>query len=632
MENNSHGKFTPKILSLSIDHNSYQTKVYEKVKNTKKAIIFPIFHYQGDAQYIDLIEPLVEKGYKVITVNLLSVGDKVLFFNYYYSVFETFYNDLSSKGLIDNCEITLLGVGIGANLVSYMQLTEITFSRMILISPVNKYKGEYSISREISRFKVPTFIFYGQFDKENSVDSRFAIYTKAKNNPKVTFSTYPCTGHYLYYHGPVAMELDPLYHNNNIAFDYYNAKLNERFFEHLLNDLEGKPNSKRICLITETFPLFSMGKGTSIEFLRKELSKLGYETYITGLWRKHEDFNKIPTSYIPIVANLSKEVNGNSNYVTLSGFNVTRNARLLAMFGFSYIHLYSEFQMSQVANELSKITGIKMPVTYHTLWKLYYEGKINKMIGNVSHSAAKQFIRSNTFKIAPVIITQSKKSYLIFKNESRFDKDIRVIPTPMNKDIFYFNKTDEINTEILRKEHQLKNKKIIGYVNKTSIEKNTYELISYVSRLSNEIKNLVLLIVGTGSATLSLKKYAKKMHIEDKVIFVENVTDEERKCYFHLFDAFVTGSDFELQGSPYFESAYCGTPIIAKEDEAIDGLFKDKKNAYIYKDFYQFAERIEKALFGKNKEIISNAKELTKEYSPDKWAKQMLKIYQEINK
>lgn len=644
MINVHHGQYLSKTMSFVIDHNSYSVKTYDKKQNTKKVIIFPIFHYQGDDQYIDLIEPIVERGYRVITINLLSKGDKVLFFNYYYTVFESLFSDIDSKGLLKGTDVTLLGMGIGANLVSYMGLSEIKFNRMILISPVNKYKGEYMISREIDKFKMPVYVFYGQFDKQNSIDSRYAIFAKAHDNKNVTFSCYPCTGHYLYYHGPVSMELEKLYRNNNIdvllgedkknqsIFLPNNAKLNDTFFMHLFNALEDKKNPRRICLITETFPMFSMGKGTSINFLQKELTKLGYEVYLTGLWKKHEDFNKIPTTFIPVIANISKEVNNDPNYILLSGFMPQKIAKMLAMFGFDYLHLYTAFQMSTVALELSKITGINMPVTYHTLWKLYYESSINTTIGNIAHKAAKQFYKTKAYKECPVIITQSKKSYLIFKNEPRIEKDIRVIPTPMNTDKFYFNKTDENNTEILRKEHQLKNKKIIGYVNKTSIEKNTYEIISYFSRLAKEIDNLVLMIVGTGSATEKLQKFAKKKKVLEKIIFVNDVTDDERKCYFHLFDAFVTGSDFELQGSPYFESAYSGTPIIAKEDEAIEDLFKDGVNAYIYKDFYQFAERVEKALFSNNKKIVGAAKELSKEYSPEKWAKQMLKIYHELNR
>ena len=71
--------------------------------------------------------------------------------------------------------------------------------------------------------------------------------------------------------------------------------------------------------------------------------------------------------------------------------------------------------------------------------------------------------------------------------------------------------------------------------------------------------------------------------------------------------------------------------ILAKKDKAIEGIFEDGVNAYIYEDFYQWAERIEKALFKNNKKIIDKAKETMKQFTPDKWAKKIANIYIELN-
>ena len=70
-----------KTLTLTYEHNPYVVNIYIPKKSKGKTIVFPIFNYQGDAQYTDLIYPIVEEGYKVISVNLLNKGDRVLFFN-----------------------------------------------------------------------------------------------------------------------------------------------------------------------------------------------------------------------------------------------------------------------------------------------------------------------------------------------------------------------------------------------------------------------------------------------------------------------------------------------------------------------------------------------------------------------
>ena len=98
-----------------------------------------------------------------------------------------------------------------------------------------------------------------------------------------------------------------------------------------------------------------------------------------------------------------------------------------------------------------------------------------------------------------------------------------------------------------------------------------------------------------------------------------------------LFDVFVTASNFETQGLTYFEAACSGALILAKKDKAIEGVFEDGVNAYIYEDFYQWAERLEKALFKNNKKIVDKAKETMKQFTPDKWAKKIANIYIELN-
>ena len=633
-----------KSLSLTLDRNPYKVNIYYSRSDCKKTIIFPIFHYQGEEQYVDLISTLLKQNYRIITVNLLNIGDKVLTFSYYFNIFKEFYLEMLEEKLLPTQNIILLGVGIGANLVSYMHLVpEVKFDKMVLISPLNRFKSDYSISKEIANFKKPTYICFGQFDKANNIDARFAIYQKGKDNKNVHFDAFSCTGHYLYYEALTSMQLDKMKTNSGVdvamgvdrrnfkVFLPNNPQLNDLFFKHLYNFLNGVENPKKILIITETFPYYALGKGTSVLFLQRELSKLGYETYITGLWKKHDDFSLLPAFSIPVFGFVSKKSKTNKELIVLREKNYQKAAKMLATFGFSYLHLYSDYRMSEVGLELSRLTGIKMPYTYHTLWKLYYSQKINEIIKDTSKKFANQFIRSKVYKLSPIIITQSKKSYDIFTSKSHGKKDVRINTTPMNNDIFIFNKTDGVNVEIIRKENDLVGKKIIGYVNKVSIEENTFEIIEYFSKLIKEDKKIVLMIIGCGAATDKLKNYAYKVGAVDRIIFVESITNEERKLYFHLFDAFVTGSDFELQGSPYFEAAACGTPIVAKASHTTEEFFEDKKNAYIYEDLQQFAEKIEAALYGNNKIIVNNAKKLLTKYNQEKWAKEMLKIYKELN-
>ena len=637
-------KKIPKTYSFEVDHNPYEVNSYNNTSTFGKAIIFPIFHYEGERQFLDLLQPILDKGYHVITINLLSKGDHVLFFNYYFSVFEKILLEIIQHRIIKNEQMILMGFGVGAYLLSYSHNIKVRgITKMILISPVNKYKDEYFLSREIEKVKLPTYVFFGQFDTVNSVETRFQIFENGNKNPKVHFQCYPATGHFVYYKDAISLDMEKNYKKHNYdlcvgenskyksSYLPDNVEYNEKFYEHMFNILEDVPLKKRVALLTDVFPLFINGVSTVVGLLKKELDKLGYETYIVALWDKSVDFKELPNDYIPILATPANLVKGHSELHLLKSFSFQKYAKSLCPFGFEYLHLHTEYSMSQIALFLAKYTGINMVYTYHTLWKLYYEKKFGKMMGDITYKTAKELLFSKVYKECAVITVPSYKSYEILKEEN-VSKDIRIIPSSIDSEKFKTNKEDLEIIKKLKEEYGLKGKKVLGYVGRVSTEKNIVEILDYISRVKSEIPNIMFMIVGVGDAVKALKKTVKKLKIEKHVIFVGEVENSKLKHYYPLFDVFVTASNFETQGLTYFEAATCGTLILAKDDKALEGVFEDGKNAYIYKDFYGWTERLEKALFRNSKKIVDAAKETMKQYASQKWAKKIVSIYQEINK
>ena len=635
-----------KTLTLTYEHNPYEVNIYSPKKSKGKTVVFPIFNYQTDKQYIDLIYPIVEEGYKVISINLLNKGDRVLFFNYYYDVFGELLEDLNLKKMFGKDEIVVMGFGIGANLASYMNFyksEDIHISKIILLSPINKYKCDYKISKEIVHFRIPTHIFFGQFDKVVDIDTRYSMFINGRNNPNVTFTCYPATGHYLYYDGLVSMEMEKLYRNSGFdmlvgesgkhkaPFLPSERMFNKQFLTHLFNDIEGIPNPKRIALLGDLNPYLITGVKTDVELLQEELDKLGYETYVVFLWKKYNDFNLLPTNHhVPVIATKVKAVPGYENLELLNTYSWGTNAKMLALFGFNYLHLHTDYSMSKIAIELAQITRINMPYTFHTTWKMYYDNARGKLAKDISYKSAKTLLYKNIYKECPTIVVPSLKSQSVLKDDLHH-KDIRVVPSPIDADKFVLSKEDRIQVAQLRIKYRLKGKKILGYVGKISTEKDIVEIIYYISQVVNEIPNLMFMIVTEGDATKQLQKYAKRLKVEDHIIYVGPVPHEELKLYYALFDVFVTSSNFETQGSTYFEAANCGTLILAKEDKALEGIFEDGKNAYLYDGFYSWLERLEKALFSDNLAITTEAKNTMKLYTKDKWAKKMLALYTELN-
>ncbi len=640
MKNNRKLRKEPKSYKFELDHNPYEVLSYNNTSTKGQAIVFPVFHYQGENQYMDLLNPILDGGYHVIVVKFLNKGDRVLFFNYYVGILARLILEAIQHKIIKNESIVFMGFGVGALLASYMEQSKLRgITKFILISPVNRYKDEYSISQNVEKYRVPTYIFYGQNDSVVTVESKFSIFEKGKDNPKVTFFSYPVCGHFLYYKDTLSLKVENEFHKDD--YDLFigetrqsyipdEVKYNEKFFEHLFAVLEDKPLKKRIGLLTDCFPLFVNGVSTVINLLQVELEKLGYETYIVALWDKKAPYDQLPPSYIPILGTTPLFIKGHKDLHLLKTFSYQKNAKALAMFGFDYLHLHTEYSMSQIALHLAKYTGIRMVYTYHTLWKMYYEQKFGKFGGDITYTAAKELFFSKVYKECPTIIVPSRKSYEILTEDSGA-KDVRIIPSSINQERFKMSREDLAEVNKLREKYNLKGKKVIGYVGRVSTEKNIVETLHNISQIKAEIPNIIFLIVGTGDAVKLLKKTIKELNIEENVLFVGEVENTKLKFYYSLFDVFVTASSFETQGLTYFEAACCNTLILAKKDKAIEGIFEDGVNAYIYEDFYQWVERIEKALFNNNKKITDAAKETMKKYTPEKWAKKMVGIYKELN-
>lgn len=635
-----------KSQTLEFDHNPYEVSFYNMKSNkSHQTIVFPIFHYEGLRQYYDLVSPLINKGYKVVVVNLLTKSDRVLFFNYYFQIFSRVVHELFRLKLLEKDEkLTMMGFGLGAYLISYCQIHHLVdASKMILVSPINHYRDEFQISRLIQEIDIPTYIHFGQSDSVVDEESRFRIYEKGRLNPKVHFSSYPICGHYLYYKDILSIRLENVYRENNYDMFIGDSRkyktsalpeisvVNEHFYNHLFNELDDIPNKKRICLLTDVFPLFVNGVNVVVDLLKRELEKLGYEVYVAALWNSKVSFKELPDDhYIPIKAGYAYFLKGHRELEMFETLNFTKQAKILAPFGFDYLHLHTEYSMGQIALRLSKYTGVKLLYTYHTLWNLYYQQKFGKLMGDITYKAAKRLLFTRIYKSCDIITVPSKKSYDILKSDSNKD-NIRIIPSAINVARFDITREDTLVIKRLKEQYKLKGKKVLGYVGRVSLEKNITETLEYVSKVKTEIPNIMFMIVGVGDAVPSLKKAAEKYNLVDNVIFIGEIENSKLKYYYSLFDVFVTASNFETQGLTYFESAASGTVILAKKDRAIEDIFIDKENAFIYDSYQEWHDRLRQAIFGNNNEIIKNAKKLMNKYSSDKWAKEILGIYKELN-
>jgi len=218
----------------------------------------------------------------------------------------------------------------------------------------------------------------------------------------------------------------------------------------------------------------------------------------------------------------------------------------------------------------------------------------------------------------------SKNIFKIF-TPTLITKDLLI-----KKKIFDKNKIFLLEDPIIeiRKITKLKKQEIIDIPKDTQFiisigrltrQKNFEFLIESYNKMKNELKNLKLLIIGSGEELDKLTKLIRKYHLGEDILikdFKKNIFNYLDKAYF-----FIMTSNMEDPGFVIIEAAYCNKFIISSDVNSGPKEFVgNQKNGFLYKknNFLDFKEKIVKFLnLSKNdlNEIKIRAKIKTKNYT-----------------
>lgn len=188
----------------------------------------------------------------------------------------------------------------------------------------------------------------------------------------------------------------------------------------------------------------------------------------------------------------------------------------------------------------------------------------------------KKSLMQKIFNNAEKIITISRYTkYEIYKLLNNRDQGKIEIISP----------APNINPEkfpITNSQFSNKEEKIILSVGRLVARKGYDTVIKSLPIILSKIPNLKYVIIGSGEYKKTLLDLVKKLNLQDKVIFKENLSDEKVAQYYHDCDVFIMPSretqerDVEGFGLVYLEANSFGKPVIAGksggvEDAVIDG-------------------------------------------------------------
>ncbi len=381
----------------------------------------------------------------------------------------------------------------------------------------------------------------------------------------------------------------------------------------------------RIGLFSDTYLPEINGVASSVHILREALEAMGHTVFVitTKSPGCEEDDHVVRLSGIEL-----KKLYG---YVMTSPINIKVYAKIKEM-NLDIIHAHTEFSVGIFARIVSKLQSIPLVSTYHTTYEDYthYVNVINSdIVDKLAKKAVSRLSRlyadSSTEVISPSLKTKEMlQRYKIKKN-------IHVVPTGLQISRFSYSEEKAKKGKEIRKELGIKEDEcLIVYLGRLAQEKSIDMLIDGIAVLKEKQVNCKLMIVGGGPCEDELKEQAKRLNVEQHVLFVGKKTANEVPAYYAAADCFASASTTETQGMTYIEALASGLLVLARPDEILGELIDEGETGYYFDNKEEFSAKVQEFMKlskeQKQQKAICAEKKV-EPYNMEKFYEGIMKVY-----
>ena len=389
----------------------------------------------------------------------------------------------------------------------------------------------------------------------------------------------------------------------------------------------------RIGIFSDQYYPIVSGVVTSIKMLYEGLEKMGHKCFIfTSLdLDEYKDDPEIASKDIINFEGRHYPFPSAKEYKFT--FKTKKCVKEIEKYNLDIIHIQSEFSISNIARAASKKLHIPIVHTLHTAWINYIctlFPRSDKFIHPFWVWVMKTLFTKPTYKASTIEILPTKKMIPDLKDYGIVGDDFEIMPTGIELDRFLKERFTDNDILNLKKELNIENKFVFLFVGRTSKEKNIEFLINGFAKAFKDNDDVRFLIVGGGPVLEDLKLLAKKLEVDDKIIFTGMIDWQVVPIYYHLGDIYLNASNSETQGLTYIEALASGLPNIVKKDLCIDGVVIEGENGYIFETEEEFIEKIK--YINNHKETLQrlkdNAIETSLRFSKEEFAKNALSIYE----
>ena len=382
----------------------------------------------------------------------------------------------------------------------------------------------------------------------------------------------------------------------------------------------------RIGIFTDTYPPFINGVSTSIKMLENALRKKGHKVYIVTVnpkdmkYKYEENGRIIRIPGIPI---------GIYDYRLTTAYPI-RAVNKIKKWKLDVIHTHTEFGIGTFARVIGKQFNIPVVHTYHTMYEDYVHYITKGYFTTPSKKIVEYLTKFYCDKTTKELIVPTKKTYDLFKEKYKYDRNVHIIPTGIEIERFYKENLNQKKLKELKENLNIKDSdKVILFLGRIGSEKNVEFLINNHKQILKKHPNTKLLIIGDGPDLENYKKLVCKLKIEEQVIFTGKVPWEEVPNYYGIATVFATASHTETQGLTVIEAMASSLPVVALNDDAFRTVVVEDLNGYLFDNKKEYID-IMNNLLGDTKKInsLGNQARINSEtYSSKYFAERVLDVY-----
>ena len=382
----------------------------------------------------------------------------------------------------------------------------------------------------------------------------------------------------------------------------------------------------RIGIFSEAYTPYISGLVTSEVMLKKALEKLGHEVYVVTANLesfKYEYDEKERVLRIPGIPTGIYDSRFTSVY-PVGAINKIKSWKL------DVIHSQTEFAIGTFARIFAKQYNIPLVHTYHTMYEDYIYYITKGYFEKSSKKLVEYLTKFYCDKTATELIVPTNKTYRLFKEKYKVEKNINIIPTGIEIERFYKEDKDPKKIQELRKKYGITKKDfVILFVGRLAEEKSVDFLIESHKELVKKHSNMKLLIVGDGPDKDFYEQYSKDMGLEKSVIFTGKTSWEDIPYFYQIANVFTSASKTETQGLTVIEAMASNVCPVCMKDEAFQSMITEELNGLLFETEKEYQKQILR-LYDNPKELErfnKQARIQAETYSSKFYAERVLEVY-----